>query len=356
MQVTPSPQQVRRRPLETRTPGDPFPDVHHLVVARRDRVGDFVLTLPALAALREAYPESVLAVLVDRAVAPLARCVPGLDEVWEAPEDPGTLRRRLLDSGTALLVSISRDAGTAWAAWRAGVRHRVGTARRAYSSLFTRCLDESRRGGALHEVEYALSFAHRCGSPAGPARFPLCVPPAAVESTDHFRRRHGLGETFVVVHPGSGGSCPRWPRRHYRDLVAALRQDGLDVVVSVGPGEPGLTATGGGASPVTFEGNLPALAALVERAALVVGSSTGPLHLAAALGTPTLALHAPWRSCGVGRFGPYAANGWGIVAAHPEAQAWSAARRKRQGPELMAAIPPATVRRAVHALLAGGGL
>ena len=77
------------------------------------------------------------------------------------------------------------------------------------------------------------------------------------------------------------------------------------------------------------------------------------MHLAAALGTPTLALHAPWRSCGVSRFGPYADNGWGLVAEDAAAATWSRARRARDGAALMAAVGPDTVLGAARALLEG---
>ena len=92
-----------------------------------------------------------------------------------------------------------------------------------------------------------------------------------------------------------------------------------------------------------FGGDLPTLAALLRRAALVVSGSTGPVHLASALRTPTLAIQAPWAACGVTRWGPYSDNGWGLVAEHPRAPGWSRRERARHGAALMAAVSPEVV-------------
>jgi ADP-heptose:LPS heptosyltransferase len=88
---------------------------------------------------------------------------------------------------------------------------------------------------------------------------------------------------------------------------------------------------------------LSGLAARLARAAVVVGNSTGPVHLAAALGRPTLMLQAPWPSCGVARWGPYADNGWVLVAEHDAAMRWSRRQRARHHAGLMAAIPSRAV-------------
>ena len=102
-----------------------------------------------------------------------------------------------------------------------------------------------------------------------------------------------------------------------------------------------------------FTGDPPSLAAFLRPAALVVGNSTGAAHLAAALRTPVLMRHAPWSACGPERWGPYAANGWSLVADAPGAERWSPRERTRLGPELMATISPAALLSCVLAMLEG---
>jgi ADP-heptose:LPS heptosyltransferase len=95
------------------------------------------------------------------------------------------------------------------------------------------------------------------------------------------------------------------------------------------------------------------LSALLRRAALVISNSTGPLHVAAALETPTLGFYPPWRSCSVARWGPYAANGWGLVAGSGDAERWSRGRRRREGQHLMGQISVAAAVTCALGLLRG---
>jgi len=356
LQARPKLEQVVRRAEEVRAPGEPFDGVRRVAVVRNDRLGDLVLTLPAVAALRAAYRAAWLAVVVRPATAPLARVVEGIDEIVEDDGQPDALARALTAFRPDLVVAISPGGRTPWAALRARAPHRIGTGYRLYSPLFERTVDERRSGGTRHEVEYALSFAHRAGARGGPARFPLRIPEASIESLESWLAAHRLAGRWVVIHPGSGGSCPAWPVGHFVRLAALLSAEDVPVVLSVGPSDHA-TAKALDEAPTAvrraarFSGDLPTLAALVGRSALVVSNSTGPLHLAAACGAPTLALHAPWTTCGVPRWGPYAENGWGLVADLPEALEWSARERRERGEGLLGAVSPTTTLACVLSLL-----
>ena len=330
--------------------------MRRIVVARHDRLGDLVLSLPAVHALRLAYPSARLALLVDPTLAPLARSVEGVDRVIEAA--PRGLRRRLREFEADLLVCISRGVAIPWAGLRARIPHRVGSGYRYYSAIFGRRVREHRSGGARHEAEYALSFAHRAGAPAGPARFPLRLSKEVEREAKDWLAKHELGNRFVLLHPGGSGSCPCWPIEHYVRLAALLEGEGLRVALSIGPSDRAV-ATALEAAPETtrrlpwFTGGLEQLAVLCKRAGLVATNSTGPLHLAAALGTPTLGFFAPWPSCGVGRWGPYAENGWVLVADLEEARRWSRRQRRRRGAALLETIAPDLAASCVKNLLEG---
>jgi ADP-heptose:LPS heptosyltransferase len=320
-----------------------------------------VVSLPAVAALRTAYPRAHLMMMVRPRTAPLAQMVVGVDEVLELPDRRRKLLSMLRKARPDLVVCISRGASIAWAAARARVPHRVGAGHRYYSRLFDRRVNEHRRSGRRHEVEYALSFAHRAGSPNHPPLFPLQVPNEASAAVDEWLRGHAIRtgqETWAVLHPGSGGSCPAWPIESWLDLAVRLLEAGHRVVISVGPDDAGIAAAIDSAAPEIrriplFTGGVQQLAALGHRAGVVASNSTGPLHLAAALGTPTLGFYAPWATCGVGRWGPYADNGWALVAGCDEALAWSHGRRERQAPSLMKAVSPELAACCVVDLLEG---
>jgi heptosyltransferase-2 len=358
MQVRPRLRKVDRRPAEVRTRGEPFERVRRLLVVRDDRLGDLVLSLPAVDALRRTYPGARMGLVVRPDLAPLARMVPALDEVLEAHTDRARLRREIARFEPDLLVCISRSAGIAWSAVRAGVRERVGTGYQFYSPLFTRTVGERRRAGGRHETEYALSFAHRAGAPGGAEVFALAVPDDATAAVADWLETRGLDGPIAVLHPGSGGSCPRWPVRHFAELAALLRAEGARVVFTTGPEDAWCAeALDASSRPVRevprFRADIDRLPALLRSAALVVSNSTGPLHLAAALGTPTLGIYAPWPTCGVARWGPYASNGWAVAAECPEARRWSRGERRRLGEPLLAAVRPTEIARWATALLDG---
>jgi len=349
MQVDAAVVQVVRRAREVRTPGTRFTDVKRLIVARTDRLGDLVLTLPAVSAIRRCYPEAELALLVRPSLTPLARRVVGVDHVLEGVAMQAEIER----FAPQLIVCISRDVSLARAAAAARVPRRVGTGYRIFSPLFTRGVREHRRRGSYHELEYALSFAHRVGADADDARFEIDLDTEA-EPPDPPLSSSG----YVVIHPGSGGSCPRWPVRHFIALAAMLTARGIEVVFSLGP-EDGMCeeALDAARSRVRglprFFGGLRRLPPLLAAAGLVVSNSTGPLHLAAAVGTKTLGIYAPWPSCSPTRWGPYAENGWAVVADCNVALSWSRDERKCMGGQLLAAIHTEHIFEVATALLDG---
>jgi len=104
-----------------------------------------------------------------------------------------------------------------------------------------------------------------------------------------------------------------------------------------------------------FEGELMQLAALLEGARGVVSNSTGPIHLAAALGSPTLAIHAPWTSCAAARWAPYDDRGYALVVGEGQARGWSRRRRRRLGEALLGQLSASELLATLDRLAAAGG-
>lgn len=350
--------QVDRRPEEVRCPGDRIEGLRRILVIRNDRLGDVVLTLPAIRAIRHAYPRAWIGLLVRRPVAAFASLATDVDELLVDREDRGGLEPLLASFRPDATVCVARNYRVARATHRLRLPHRVGTGRRPYSFLFHRRVEEPRRTGGRHEVEYALSFAHRVGADPGPAEFPLAIPENVVEACEHWLEMHGVDAPYVVLHPGSGGSCPSWPVEHHVQLAAVLAGRGVPVLFSVGPDEDEVHAALDDQPRAIrllprLSHSAHGLAGLLRRAAVVVASSTGPAHLAAALGTPTISLHAPWKSCGVTRWGPYAERGWALVADGDGAARWSRRRRRQHGSRLMEGLTPSVLVKVVGDLLDG---
>ena len=151
-------------------------------------------------------------------------------------------------------------------------------------------------GRHVAEMNVSLAVAAgalNTGALACPLRLPAEEPPALREML----QREGLGE-FCVISPGGGWRSKCWPPERYGALCAELwRRLSVRAIVNAGPGEEELAravvASAAPARPVVFSPALRELAALLKKARLVVAADTGPLHLAAALGTPVVALFGP---------------------------------------------------------------
>lgn len=328
-----------------------YPGVHSLLVVRDDRLGDLVLTLPAIERLKVAYPGARIGLLVQPELAPMAALFAPVDEVLCSGRDLAATTQTIREFSPDAAVCISRRASAARALRRAGVRQVTGTGRRLFSVLFDRRSSVSRRGVRRHELEHALDLAACAGASAAPPRFPIELPAGTADDVDRWLRTRGIEEDPIVIHPGSGGSCPAWPPDRWRQLAAELRAAGNPLVVTRGPADRAALEPFAGGGFVEFDRSLPELAALLQRARLVASNSTGPIHLASALDRPTLAIHAPWQSCSFERWGPYNEHGWALVVGRVEAGTWSRRRRRRQAAVLMRRLTVVAVRQAVESIL-----
>ena len=132
--------------------------------------------------------------------------------------------------------------------------------------------------------------------------FPL--DPAAEEWADRLYGTWG-GQPLAILNPGAGWGAKCWPAESFGVVARALVNRGMTVVVNHGPGEEALAEEvreSSGQVALPFKGSITELIALTRRAGLFVGGDTGPMHLAAALRVPVIALFGPTRP---ERNGPY---------------------------------------------------
>ena len=196
--------------------------------------------------------------------------------------------------------------------WLAGIPARLGTGYRWYSFLFNLRVFEHRKVGQKHESEYNLGLLKGLGVE------PPVPPKPAVRFSEEDRLvalalMHELGiqkdDPWIILHPGSGGSARDWKAQNFGALATHLAEKGFTVAVTGGPGEDSLVAevvkcSNGGGVPVVNRLNLKQLAALISFARLFVSNSTGPLHIASAVGTPVIGFYPDIPACSAVRWGP----------------------------------------------------
>lgn len=269
-----------------------------VVCFRTDRIGDVVLTLPAMKALADAGHE--VSAVVSPLTAPLAAGQPFLREVLEwnhsMPTAPliGWLRRNGFDAA----VCFFPRPVIAWALLQAGVPVRVGTAYRWYSFLFNRRVAVHRSAQNRHEAEFNFELLAPLG--VGPSRIELVRPVfGSLGPAD-------LPGRFAVIHPIGGGSALNATLETWGRIGEGMEAAGLPVVFTGAPGDRASLKRLGSVRIVTPMG-LDELCGVLSRAEVVVGPSTGPVHLAAALGRPVVALYPPLKSQHLVRWRPYSA-------------------------------------------------
>jgi len=287
-----------------------------ILIVRTDRLGDVVLTLPVLPLLRSCYPDAHLAMLLNRYTGEIVEGNPYLNElIWyDRGGEPVPFREmcRELRTGRfdAAVVVYPRFRLACLMAC-AGIPIRVGTGYRYYSVLFNRRVFEHRRVAAKHEAEYNIGLIRELGCTAsGAPEFRIEIPEEARKAVrPYVVAAHG--KNIVVLHPGSGGSAREWPASSFGALAKTLLKRGDVEILVTGTGieqqavEHVVSMAGG--KPVSLLGKLAVkeLAALLESASLFVGNSTGPIHIAAAVGTPVVGLYPQHAAMSARRWGPW---------------------------------------------------
>lgn len=289
-----------------------------ILIVRLSALGDVVHALPLLDALRRAHPDAHIGWLVEEGAASLLMGHPQLDRVWVAPRAEATalLRRGRLLAAAGLVLRFLRElraaryevsvdpqcnARSSTLAWCSGARRRIGFAppytKEWAAWLFTERVRPS--SDRLHKVERNLELLRPLGiDPAG-ARVRLVVPEAARAAARERLAR--FGHPRVALHPGvSGfGAIKRWETARFAATARRLAgEEGACCLVTWGPGEQALAeevvaASDGAAVLAPATASLQELAALYELCDLVIAGDTGPLHLAAGLGTPVVGLYGP---------------------------------------------------------------
>ena len=290
-----------------------------ILIVRNDRLGDAILALPAVLLLKALFPTSEIYFWANPTVAPLIRCVSGIERVLCAVEgNDAQLLRQLRDSGISTAYCLYATARNAFTLLRSSIPDRVGTARRWFSFAFNRRVNLRRRGEYRHEALLNLDLiAVDRGN--NDYLFPeIEIPEHAMNAGDRLLKSAGIEgiRPLVIIHPGSGNSAVNWSSVNFQKLAVNLAlNSNVDAVVTGITSEQDLCTEVAHDNPANFCGrtNLIEMAALIKRATLLISNSTGPLHLAVALGCKVIGLYPPRADCLPDRWGPYGHPEWAIT-------------------------------------------
>jgi heptosyltransferase-1 len=290
--------------------------LNSFLIVRLGSLGDVVHAIPFAAALRAQFPAARIDWMVDPRYLELLDMLPGLDR--RVPVDPRWLlrsgeRKRLLRV-LGELRSVHYDVvfdlqgllKSAVLARAVRGRRVVGFPREYLREPAARLLYSSTvdPAPATHVIDMNLALLSAIDARDRHTRFPLAIPPSATVDTVMQR----FPEGYVLINPGAAWPNKRWPAACFGAVAAALKDVyGKASLVSWGPGERPLAlevaAASGGAAEVSPPTTVSELAGIARSAHLMISGDTGPLHIAAAVGTPIVALFGPTRA---ERNGPWA--------------------------------------------------
>lgn len=350
-------------------------NIERLLIVRLSAMGDVIHTLPAARALREAFPRAQIGWLIEERWAELL-CAPGNPR--RGPRSP---QRPLADWVHAVdlrgwrksffAISTLEHLARAWndvrsvrydvavdlqGAIRSAVLARWSGARVIYGAAEPRespaSLLYTRRviARGAHVIEQNLSVASAiAGRHSKASSVELPYSPEAERRMDRRLSETGIGE-FAILNPGAGWGAKRWPVARYGRVAKELAAQGVRSILNYGPGEEELAreseAESEGAA-IAMQCSISELIGLTRRARLFIGGDTGPMHLAAALQVPVVAIFGPTDPA---RNGPFATRS--IVLRNPASPTTHA--RRAEPDEGMLEIGVDSVVEAASALLAQG--
>ena len=296
------------------------------LVVRLTALGDILHTVPAVAALRAKHRDARIDWVVERKWAPVLEGSPALDavipferrSVWGALECVERLRENRYTCAIDFqgLYKSSILAGLSGAPRRIGFER--GWAREKDAALL---YTERVTPAGRHVAELNYSLAEKAGAlrPQTP-EYPLRVPAGGAASARARLHDLGISADYVVVGPGGSWRAKCWPPQRFGELCREMeRKLEMRVVVIHGPGEIEIAEevlrAAAPATPALISTTIEELMGLLAHARCLIAADSGPLHLAAALGTPVVGLYGPTDPA---RNGPYAANAAILHKARPE--------------------------------------
>ena len=281
-------------------------DYKNILIVRTDRIGDVVLTTPAIKALREAYPGSKISILVAPATRDLVDGNICLDEVLvddREGEHKGlrgfiklikSLRKEKFDC--ALLLHTKKRTNLTCFLSRIPVR--IGYKNNKFGFLLNRPIPDVRYKGEKHEAQYCLDVLKEIGIECHDVDVDLPVKEDALRWVDQFRREHNISENdrLIAIHAGASDPAKRWPENRFAELVDALIGRYHAKIVMIGASDADsiikriISLAKNDAVNLAGKTTVGQLAGLLMGCGLLVSNDSGPVHVAVGVGTPVVSV------------------------------------------------------------------
>ncbi len=288
-----------------------------ILISRTDRIGDLILAIPLIESVKANYPECLIDVLASDYAAPVLENNDSINEVIKTNNnslrsDEGYFQKlceTLQAHNYKVALVVYPDKMISKIIYKSKIPIRIGTARRFKSIYFTRFLFHSRKANKKHESEYNLDFLRFFRQSKVSFVPHVYLKEEEINTAKKVLADANVSGRFIALHPGSGGSTDCWPLGYFIKLCYILKERNYSVVLTGSSEEKkeiDKIADRKDVPVINLAGktDIRTLAGLLSLADVVVANSTGPLHLAAAVGTRVIGLYPNNHAMSPVRWGP----------------------------------------------------
>jgi lipopolysaccharide heptosyltransferase II len=317
---------AKNQPFTLKISMDFWKDGLRILCIRLDNLGDVLMTTPAFRAIKTTWPTCHLTLLTSSVGAAVAAFIPDIDQTisFDVPWVSGQtnqpervleltdqLRQQSFDAAVIFTVQSQNPLPSAMLGYLAGIPRVLGYCRENPYQLMTDWVpDPEILVATRHEVVRQLELVQTIGCHTDNKQLSLNLPLADRQQARQILLAAGLDSQrpWLVLHPGVSEAKRRYPAERFAQAASRLIQEfGYQIVLTGSPNERSLTQTilnqlDGQALDLAGQLTIGQLAGVIAEAPLLIANNTGPVHIAAATGTPVVVLyaktnpqHTPWR-------------------------------------------------------------
>jgi len=291
-----------------------------ILVVRTDRIGDVVLATPLIRELRQTFPKAFIAAMVQPYTKDVLVNNPHLDEIILDEVEQYSIssgfwkqvkKLKSYKFDTALLLLPTER--LAWMLFFADIRTRISVGLKPYEALtFMKTVSRHKYNPLRHEADYCMDLGRRIGVTSSNLRTEIFLTDFEKEIARDKMRRLGVNYAMVAVgiHPSNGHSAPNWKVERYVELAEQLLEfENVQIITTGSSKDIHLTdyfeeINSGRIINLIGKTSLRELIAVISQYDVLISSSTGPMHIAAALGVPTISMFCPLTACSPRLWGP----------------------------------------------------
>ncbi len=296
--------------------------VKNILIVRTDRIGDVVLSLPMAEIIKKHYTYCKVSFLVRDYTKEILSNNPSIDETIILQEKNGKIKlsancKEISSKNFDACIVVNPTFVVALILFFSGIKLRIGTGYRWYSFLFNSKVFEHRKYAEKHELEFNVNMLQKIGIKENVneknVQYHLSVDTKALKSVEEIFLNENIDikKPYIIIHPGSGGSSIDLPISKFIELTKKLIEEDLQIIITGNKNEIEICnqlALSKKALNLAGKLNLAQLIALISKSTMFISNSTGPIHIAAALGKFTVGFYPKIVSCSKERWAPYTNN------------------------------------------------